>query len=93
MILQVISVELRRWDFRYILSERGLEAVGKYVGLYIIGRNKAFDLFPRTDKGKNRCVFRQKHALTNSRERTQKSDINLEQSSHTEAVALPVRKQ
>lgn len=51
------------------------------MGLHIISRSKSFDLFPRTDKGKNRCVLWQKHALINSRERPQKSDINLEQSS------------
>lgn len=39
-------------------------------------------------KGKNRCVSRQKHALINSRERPRKSDINLEQSSHVEALTL-----
>ena len=50
-------------------SERSLEAVGKSVGLHIIGRSKVFNLFPRTDKGKNWCVLRQKHALINSRER------------------------
>lgn len=60
---------LRRWDFRLVPSERSLEAVGKSAGLHIIGRNMAFDLFPRTYKGKNRCVFGQKHALSNSRER------------------------
>lgn len=42
-------------------------------------------------KGKNRCVSRQKHALINSRERPRKSDINLEQSSHVEALTLMVR--
>lgn len=51
-----------------------------------IGRSKVFDLFPRTYKGKNRCVLRQKYALINSRERPRKSDINLEQSSHVETV-------
>ena len=56
--------------------------------LHIIGRSKAFDLFPRTHKGKNRCVLRKKHALINSREPLLKSDINLEQSSHVETVAL-----
>lgn len=61
---------LRRWDFRLVPSERSLEAVGKSVDLHIIGRSKVFDLFPRTYKGKNRCVLRQKHALINSRERT-----------------------
>lgn len=45
-------------DFGLIPSERSLEAVGKSVGLHIIGRSKVFDLFPRTDKGKNRCVLR-----------------------------------
>ena len=74
---------LRRWDFRLVPSERSLEAVGKSVDLHIIGRSKGIDLFPRTDKGKNRCVLWQKYALINSRERTQKSDINLEQSSQT----------
>lgn len=59
-----------RWDFRLISSERSLEAVGKSVDLHIIGRSKVFDLFPRTYKGKNRCVLRGKHALINSRERT-----------------------
>ena len=54
--------------------------------LHIIGRSKAFDLFPRTHKGKNRCVLRKKHALINSREPLLKSDINLEQSSHVETV-------
>ncbi len=79
---------LRRWDFRLVPSERGLEAVGKAVGLHIIGRSKGVDLFPRTDKGKNRCVLWQKYALINSRERQQKSDINLEQSSHVETVCV-----
>lgn len=79
---------LRQWHFRLVPSERSLEAVGKAVGLHIIGRSKSFDLFPRTDKGKNRCVLWQKYALINSRERTQKSDINLEQSSHVEIVCL-----
>ena len=64
------------------------EAVGKSVCLHIISRSKAFDLFPRTHKGKNRCVLRKKHALINSRERPLKSDINLEQSSHVETVVL-----
>ena len=56
--------------------------------LHIIGRSKVFDLFPRTHKGKNRRVLREKHALINSRERTQKSDINLEQSSQQESQSL-----
>ncbi len=56
------------------------------MGLHIIGRSKVFDLFPRTDKGKKQCVLWQKYALINSRERPQKSDINLEQSSHVETV-------
>lgn len=53
-----------------------------------IGRSKVFDLFPRTYKGKNRCVLWKKHALINSRERPLKSDINLEQSSHVESIVL-----
>ena len=57
-----------------------------------IGRSKVFDLFPRTYKGKNRCVLWNKHALINSRERLLKSDINLEQSSHVETVILLSRK-
>ena len=60
---------MRRWDFGLVPSERSLEAVGKSAGLHIIGRRKVFDLFPRTDKGKKRCVLRQKYALINSRER------------------------
>ena len=71
--VQILSREelmLRRWDFRLVPSERSLEAVGKSVDLHIIGRSKAFDLFPRTHKGKNRCILREKHALINSRERT-----------------------
>ena len=83
---------LRQWHFRLVPSERGFEAVGKSMGLHIIGRSKGVDLFPRTDKGKNRCVLWQKHALINSRERPQKSDINLEQSSHVETVVLLQRK-
>ena len=79
---------LRRWGFRLVPSERSLEAVGESVRLHIISRSKAFDLFPMTYKGKNRCVLRQKYALINSRERTLKSDINLEQSSHVETVVL-----
>ena len=79
---------LRRWDFRLVPSERSLEAVGESVRLHIISRSKVFDLFPRTHKGKNRCVSRKKHALINSRERTLNSDINLEQSSHVETVVL-----
>ena len=89
--IQILSREelrLRRWDFRPIPSEQSLEAVGKSVCLHIISRSKAFDLFPRTDKGKNRCVFRQNYALINSRERPQIFDINLEQSSHVETVCL-----
>ena len=89
--IQILSweeLELRRWDFRLVPSERSLEAVGESVRLHIISRSKAFDLFPRTYKGKNRCVLRQKYALINSRERTLKSDINLEQSSHVETVVL-----
>ena len=51
------SSNLRRWDFRPVPSERGLEAVGKTVCLYIIGRSKGVDLFPRTHKGKNGCIL------------------------------------
>lgn len=69
-----------------------LEAVGKSVCLHIISRSKTFDLFPRTDKGKNRCVFRQNYALINSRERPQIFDINLEQSSHCETICTLSRK-
>ena len=65
-----VTSELRRWDFRLVSSERSLEAVGESVRLHIIGRSNVFDLFPRTDKGKNRCVFGEKHALINSRERS-----------------------
>lgn len=54
----------------HVPSERGLEAVGKSVRLLIISRSKVFDLFPRTDKEKNRCVLSQKYALINSRERS-----------------------
>ena len=79
---------LRQWHFRLVPSERSLEAVGKSADLRIIGRSKVFDLFPRTHKGKNRCVLWQKYAWINSRERQQKSDINLEQSSHVETVCL-----
>ena len=92
--VQILSREelrLRRWHFRLVPSERGLEAVGKTVGLHIIGRSKSFDLFPRTDKGKNWCVLWQEYALISSRERPRKSDINLEQSSHVESVALMSR--
>jgi len=83
---------LKRWDFRVVPSERSLEAVGKYVCLHIIGRSKAVDLLPRTDKGKNRCVLWQNYALINSPERPRKSDINQEQSSHVETVVLMSRK-
>lgn len=76
------------WDFGLIPSERSLEAVGKTVGLHIIGRSKVFDLFPRTDKGKNWCVLWQKYALISYRERPRKSDIILEQSCHIESVVL-----
>ena len=71
--VQILSREelmLRRWDFGLVPSERSLEAVGKSVDLHIIGRSKVFDLFPRTYKGKKRCVYGKKHALINSRERT-----------------------
>ena len=40
------------------------------MDLHIIGRSVAFNLFPRTYRGKSQCVLRQKHALINSRERT-----------------------
>lgn len=62
------------------------------MGLHVIGRSKVFDLFPRTDKGKNRCVLGQKYALINSRERPLKSGINLEQSGHVETVCLLTKK-
>jgi len=78
---------LRQWDFRLVPPEQSLEAVGKPVRLHIIGRSKHFDLFPRTHKGKNRCVLRQKYALINSRERPLKFDINLEQSSQVGFMA------
>lgn len=82
---------MRQWDFRLVPPEQSLEAVGKPVRLHIIGRSKHFDLFPRTHKGKNRCVLRQKYALINSRERPLKFDINLEQSSHVDTVAqIPI---
>lgn len=58
--IQILSweeLELRRWDFRLVPSERSLEAVGKSVDLHIIGGSKGFDLFPRTYKGKNWCVL------------------------------------
>ena len=90
--VQILSREelmLRRWDFRLVPSERSLEAVGESVRLHIISRSKVFDLFPRTYKGKNRCVSRRKHALINSRERPLKSDINLEQSSHLLILIKP----
>ena len=83
---------MRRWDFRSVPSERSLEAVGKSEVLHIIGRSNVFDLFPRTYKGKNRCVLRQKHVLINSRKRLLKSDINLEQSSHVETIVLIQKK-
>ena len=70
--VQILSREelmLRRWDFGLVPSERSLEAVGESVDLHNIGRSMAFDLFPRTYRGKNRCVLRQKHVLINSRER------------------------
>ena len=61
--VQILSREelrLRRWNFGLVPSERSLEAVGKSVRLHIIGRSNVFDLFPRTYKGKKRCVLRQK---------------------------------
>ena len=70
--VQILSWEelrLRRRNFRLVPSERGLEAVGKAVRLHIIGRSKVFDLFPRTYRGENRCVLREKHTLINSCER------------------------
>lgn len=79
---------MRRWDFGLIPSERSLEAVGKSVRLHIISRSKVFDLFPKTDKEKNWGVLWQKYALINSRERAQKFDINLEQSSHVEVIIM-----
>ena len=88
---QMYKISKVEWDFGLVSSERSLEAVGKFVRLHIISRSKVFDLFPRTYKGKNRCVSRRKHALINSRERPLKSDINLEQSSHVECVALMTR--
>ena len=88
--VQILSREelrLRRWDFGLVPSERRIEAIGGFAGS-ILSRDNHIDLFPRTYKGKNRCVLRQKYALINSRERPRKSDINLEQSSHVECIAL-----
>lgn len=66
------------------------------MDLHIIGRSKVFDLFPRTYKGKKRCVLRQKTRFdkfprTNGSIR-RSVDINLEQSSHIETVVLLSRK-
>ena len=73
---------------KLVPSERSFVAVEKSVDLYIVGRSKAFDLLPRMNNGKNWCVLWQKYVLINSRERSQKSDINPEQSSHVECVVL-----
>lgn len=54
----------------------------------IIGRSKVFDLFPHTSAVEKMVFSRVKKPLINSRERPQKSDINLEQSSHVETVVL-----
>lgn len=55
--------------FRAYCLRTSLETKAKSTDLHIIGRNMAFELFPRTYKGKNRCVSGQKHALSNSSER------------------------
>lgn len=48
--------------FRTYFLRASLETNVKSTDLHIIGRNMAFDLFPRTDKGKI-GVFSSKNAL------------------------------
>ena len=60
----------RRWDFGLISSERSLETNVKSTDLHIVGRNIAFELFPRTYKGKIGAFSGKKNALSISRERT-----------------------
>ena len=60
------SIRVETMDFGLIPSERSLEAIGDSVRVYIIDKSKGFDLFPRTHKGKNRCVLRQKLDIVNN---------------------------
>ena len=91
--VQILSREelrLRRWDFRLVPSERGLEAVGKSVHLHIISRDNHIDLFPHTSAVEKNGYFEVKKAIdifprTNGSIR-RIIDINLEQSSHVECV-------
>lgn len=74
--VQILSREelrLRRWDFRLVPSERGLEAVGKSVHLYIISRDNHIDLFPHTSAVEKMAILRSKKPLIYSRERTAQS--------------------
>lgn len=74
--VQILSREelrLRRWDFRLVPSERGLEAVGKSVHLHIISRDNHIDLFPHTSAVEKMAILRSKKPLIYSRERTAQS--------------------
>ena len=74
--VQILSREelrLRRWDFRLVPSERGLEAVGKSVHLHIISRDNHIDLFPHTSAVEKIAILRSKKPLIYSRERTAQS--------------------
>lgn len=71
--VQILSREelrLRRWDFRLVPSERGLEAVGKSLHLHIISRDNHIDLFPHTSAVEKMAILRSKKPLINSRKRT-----------------------
>ncbi|HOX41814.1 MAG TPA: hypothetical protein PK263_06560, partial [bacterium] len=46
--------------FGHIPSERSVEAIGKYVRLYYISRDKHIDLFPRTSAVEKMAVLRSK---------------------------------
>ncbi len=72
--VQILSREelrLRRWDFRLVPSERGLETIDKSGWLHIISSAVDVDLFPRTFAVVKMAFLRPKMPLTYFRERTE----------------------
>ena len=83
---------MRRWDFRLVPIKRSLEAMAYLPELHIISRAEGVDLFPLTSAVVKMAIFEQKCSLANPVYRRAEFDINVEQSSHVETVALLTRK-
>lgn len=68
MVAEATKLEtgLRRWDFRIVPVERGLEAMGDLPGLHIISRSKGVDQFPLTSAVEKKAKIGSKCPWSNS---------------------------